>query len=258
MSRFASFCFTYRGALVPLAALAMAAFPQAPEGPARQVVAVSIVVLGVAFRASAVREIGGRGRVHKAVGRALHTRGVFGHVRNPLYVGNTAIAVGGVLMLSSWAAAGLAAAYLAMVYSLVVSHEEAGLRRKFGEAYRRFVSLVPRWGWRFSSSASDGEGDARTAWVQVIRQERWVLLGAVGIVVVGLAGVHASRVASGPSIAALSPRVLSAIVVLLVCAVIALRVGAKVRRKRNRQIAADGDRIAATPPVVDSRAGVAT
>jgi protein-S-isoprenylcysteine O-methyltransferase Ste14 len=75
----------------------------------------------------------------------LVTDGVFGHTRNPLYVGG-AIALCGLALIF-----GLDWILLLIVPSCVLLHfavvrrEERYLEQKFGDAYRRYKERVPRY-----------------------------------------------------------------------------------------------------------------
>lgn len=81
---------------------------------------------------------------HRAADR-LVTAGPFGLTRNPIYLGNTLVVLGGGIVLSSpWlVAAAVAAAVL--VDRLAIRREEAHLAARFGEAFRAYEARVPRW-----------------------------------------------------------------------------------------------------------------
>ena len=76
---------------------------------------------------------------------ALVARGPYRYTRNPMYVGVLGILAG--LALARWSmplaiyAAGVAAAFV----TFVRLYEEPRLARQFGDAYRAYVSRVPRW-----------------------------------------------------------------------------------------------------------------
>jgi protein-S-isoprenylcysteine O-methyltransferase Ste14 len=78
---------------------------------------------------------------------ALLTRGPYGYVRNPVYLGMGVIIVGLLLLYQAWHFAGVAktallftAAHLAVVFL-----EEPGIRRRFGASYDDYCRRVPRW-----------------------------------------------------------------------------------------------------------------
>jgi protein-S-isoprenylcysteine O-methyltransferase Ste14 len=75
----------------------------------------------------------------------LVVHGLFGVVRNPMYVGVVTIIAGeAILFLSPWLAAWAAAA-LAMFHLRVIVYEEPTLARTFGDAWQSYRARVPRW-----------------------------------------------------------------------------------------------------------------
>jgi protein-S-isoprenylcysteine O-methyltransferase Ste14 len=79
----------------------------------------------------------------------LVTAGVFGWLRNPMYVG-IILGVSGLAMVlaSDWML--VMTVLLALVLHFgVVKREERYLSAKFGEPYRRYMATVPRYGWPF-------------------------------------------------------------------------------------------------------------
>jgi protein-S-isoprenylcysteine O-methyltransferase Ste14 len=77
---------------------------------------------------------------------ALVTTGVYGRVRNPMYLGLVLIVLAVALAAASDATV-LAAAVLAVaLHAGVVKREERYLGERFGEPYRRYRARVPRWG----------------------------------------------------------------------------------------------------------------
>jgi protein-S-isoprenylcysteine O-methyltransferase Ste14 len=77
--------------------------------------------------------------------KELVARGLYRHVRNPMYVGVMSILLGEAVFFAS---------RFMITYSLIVFvgfnlfvllYEEPTLRRKFGESYERYCRAVPRW-----------------------------------------------------------------------------------------------------------------
>ena len=80
-------------------------------------------------------------RVHA---RRLVEGGPYRRIRNPIYVGNVALASGLALAFAGPLPAALLLALLGAIYSAVVRSEEAVLTRTFPEQFGR-LSAVPRW-----------------------------------------------------------------------------------------------------------------
>ena len=77
---------------------------------------------------------------------ALVTAGIFGYVRNPMYVGLAFLVAGiGLAFASDWTLVMLVPQML-LIHFGVVLREERYLEAKFGDEYRRFKAQVPRYG----------------------------------------------------------------------------------------------------------------
>ena len=75
----------------------------------------------------------------------LVTDGVFGHTRNPLYVG-ISVALCGIALIFDldWVLL-LIVPSSVFLHFAVVRREERYLEQKFGDAYRRYKTRVPRY-----------------------------------------------------------------------------------------------------------------
>ena len=80
---------------------------------------------------------------------ALVSRGIYAWLRNPMYVGLTAILAGLAIVLSSDWMLVLTILFVPVMHVGVVKREERYLAAKFGEPYRRYLATVPRYGWPF-------------------------------------------------------------------------------------------------------------
>ena len=80
-------------------------------------------------------------KIHKT----LTLTGPYCYVRNPIYVGNTLMLVGAVIMSQLLWFAPVMLLYCAVIYNFVVRFEESHLLEKFGDPYAEYINTVPRW-----------------------------------------------------------------------------------------------------------------
>jgi protein-S-isoprenylcysteine O-methyltransferase Ste14 len=71
--------------------------------------------------------------------------GLYRHLRNPMYVGVTAMIVGQALLFDRYVLLAYAAVFLLVTMAFVTFYEEPTLRRQFGEQYDAYRSAVPGW-----------------------------------------------------------------------------------------------------------------
>jgi protein-S-isoprenylcysteine O-methyltransferase Ste14 len=102
---------------------------------------------GVSWAGSETRTTGGVG------GTYLVISGPFGHVRNPLYVGNIMMYVGIGIMANALCPylPIIAFLFFAWQYVTIVGEEEAYLKTAFGESYAEYCKNVPRFIPRISA-----------------------------------------------------------------------------------------------------------
>jgi protein-S-isoprenylcysteine O-methyltransferase Ste14 len=95
----------------------------------------------------------------------LVTYGIFGWVRNPLYVGNFLIWMGFVVISGVLWFLPVAILLFAIEYSLIVAYEEGVLESIFGAEYLTYKRTTPRWIPRPPRGAHDsGPHDWGEAW----------------------------------------------------------------------------------------------
>jgi protein-S-isoprenylcysteine O-methyltransferase Ste14 len=141
-----------------------------------------LLALHLAVRLWACRYIRGAARVHASKAqerKVLVTGGPFGLVRNPLYVANTIGIMGACLLFGPLWFGGVAAVASMVWYALVVRWEETILARLYGDDYRLYCELVPRFVPRLHADANLPKTDTRELypWSKVLLRER----GAVGL-----------------------------------------------------------------------------
>jgi protein-S-isoprenylcysteine O-methyltransferase Ste14 len=130
---------------LPLYALTLLALDPSHPAPWELWVGGGLAIAGLALRAWARVHIGRSSDTRRLHARRLVTTGPYAVTRNPLYLGNVAIATG----LATWIGAGLAAPILAIAlvahYTRVILAEERQLEAAFGEPYRAYRGATGRW-----------------------------------------------------------------------------------------------------------------
>ena len=113
--------------------------------PFYRVSGIALIALGEFLRLWGVHHIGVISRTRSDRLGPLVVTGPFGHLRNPLYVGNIALWVGFALVSGpSWMAP-IVFSILVFEYHAIVRWEERLLEARFGEGYREYARRVPRW-----------------------------------------------------------------------------------------------------------------
>lgn len=105
---------------------------------------------------------------------ALTTSGPYALVRNPIYIGNTLIVLGVIVLSELVWLVPLTVLWCTGVYAVVIRYEERQLLARYGAPYRAYQSAVPRWrpGWRPGWVA----GRRRANLLQALRVECHVVL----------------------------------------------------------------------------------
>lgn len=147
-----NFLFKTRNWLFPLFILAVF-IPFRPDSAlfgssrTKAIIAIAVVALGLLIRASVVgfAYIKRGGLKKKVYADNLVTDGIFGVVRNPLYVGNVLIYIGVFIMHGQPITMAVGIISFLFAYQCIVFAEENFLRNKFGPGFDAYCADVPRW-----------------------------------------------------------------------------------------------------------------
>jgi protein-S-isoprenylcysteine O-methyltransferase Ste14 len=106
-----------------------------------------IAIIGQGFRAMTIgfKYIVRGGKDKKVYAVDLVTEGMFGHCRNPLYVGNILMLLGVGLLSNSLYFIIIVVPIFCFIYQAIVLAEENYLRGKFGPQYDVYAKDVNRW-----------------------------------------------------------------------------------------------------------------
>jgi protein-S-isoprenylcysteine O-methyltransferase Ste14 len=132
--------------------------------PVNWAIGGALIVLGEAVRLAGVAAAGTVTRRRSRNVQRLVTYGIFGWVRNPLYVGNFLIWMGFVVISGVLWFLPIAVFVFAIEYSLIVRYEEGVLESIFGQEYVDYKTKVPRWWARPERHPRPGPHDWGEAW----------------------------------------------------------------------------------------------
>ena len=108
-------------------------------------VGLSFLIVGEFFRIWAVSHAGKSTRSRRLKAPVLVTTGPYAVVRNPIYLGNFLIGLGMVVFAEAIFLTPLFLILFVLQYRAIVAQEECFLEEKFGEEFRRYCTLVPKW-----------------------------------------------------------------------------------------------------------------
>ena len=112
--------------------------------------------------------------------RDLVTTGPYGHVRNPLYLGNFLLSLGVCLIAHVyWLVAVLVVGYF-FQYLPIIAIEESYLMESCGRVYQAYRERVPRFVPRFHSYSEPSPHDF--SWTRAIKSEKRTLTAIVCVI----------------------------------------------------------------------------
>ncbi|CAN5874158.1 isoprenylcysteine carboxylmethyltransferase family protein [soil metagenome] len=109
---------------------------------------IALMVAGAALTVACLATFVVRGRGTPAPfdpPRSFVASGPYAWMRNPMYLGAFLLLAGYALCAASFAALLVAFALLAAAWLFVRVYEEPSLERRFGESYRAYRRVTPRW-----------------------------------------------------------------------------------------------------------------
>jgi protein-S-isoprenylcysteine O-methyltransferase Ste14 len=115
----------------------------------------------------------------------LTTSGPYAYTRNPLYFGSSLLALGLLVAGSSWIAALLVAAYVAVFYPAVIRFEAEHLRKLHGINYDAYAAHVPLFFPRLTPppAMADAADSALFSWEQYkANREHHAAIGAAAAI----------------------------------------------------------------------------
>lgn len=129
-------------------------------------VGAALSLCGLYLRGWAMRHCGKAGIAENRI-KTLTTSGPYNIFRNPLYVANTMMVVG-LLLISEvlWVIPAFVV-YAGVRYDSIVKREEGALILQFGKDFEQYCKRVPRWRPRLALP----RGKARRGWGSVLRRE---------------------------------------------------------------------------------------
>jgi len=149
---------------LPVPFLLVALLAPAHPTAANWIAGAVLIVPGEWIRLAGVAAAGTVTRRRSRDVQRLVAYGIFGWVRNPLYVGNFFIWMGFVVISGVMWFLPVAVVLFAVEYTLIVSYEEGVLESIFGAEYLRYKETTPRWIPRPPRARESGPHDWGEAW----------------------------------------------------------------------------------------------
>lgn len=149
-----------------------------------------LALAGQAFRLAVIgyAYIKRGGKEGKVYADTLVVRGFYAHTRNPMYVGNAAIAIGMSLIYGSAVTYFVAIPFFIFVYLCITATEEKYLRGRFGASFESYMKNVNRFIPNFSGLGRS-LGEFRYDWKKAVRMD----YGTSFLVFLGIGFVGAWR-----------------------------------------------------------------
>lgn len=189
MVRMGRFFFRFRNALFPVFFLSLA-LPWPPIASHKDLrwllwtIGLGLILLGQLVRALTIGLVyivrgGKKGRIYA---QGLVSEGIYGHSRNPMYLGNMLIVLGFAFIADTWPFFLIGVPLFFMIYLSITEAEEDYLNKEFGAAYRAYTNNVPRFFPRLKGLLSTIQG-MRFRWKRLLSSEYGTTFGwIVGVI----------------------------------------------------------------------------
>jgi protein-S-isoprenylcysteine O-methyltransferase Ste14 len=188
-----NFFFQYRNFLFPIIFLivALTVRPQVLMGSVvldRVLVAcgAAVAIIGQLVRLVTIgfQYIHRGGKNRQVYANRLVSGGMYGVVRNPMYVGNGLIVIGMTLYMGAPVAALIVIPFFLFVYQAIVTAEENYLRGKFGSEYDGYCAKVNRFVPSLGAISRSFSG-MRFDWKRTVRRDMGTVIGlTMGLILV--------------------------------------------------------------------------
>lgn len=176
-ARIGAVLFRNRGWL-PVPFLAIPLLVPGQQSARSWAIGLLLVAIGEWVRLAGVAAAGTVTRRRSRNVQRLVTYGIFGWVRNPLYVGNFLAWLGFTVVSGVYWFLPVAAILFAIEYTLIVRYEEGVLESIFGQEYLDYKARTPRWIPRPPAVKEQGE----MSWAESWRSEVSTLLQYVVLI----------------------------------------------------------------------------
>ena len=149
---------------LPVPFLLVALLVPAHPTPIHWIVAAVLIAIGEWIRLAGVAAAGTVTRRRSRDVQRLVNYGIFGWMRNPLYVGNFLVWMAFVVASGLLWFLPIAIVIFAIEYTLIVAYEEGVLESIFGAEYLEYKKGTPRWVPKPPSAKETGPHDWAEAW----------------------------------------------------------------------------------------------
>jgi len=173
-----NFIFKNRG-IIPVPIVLYLIFSSNPGIYSHSFLGFFLILLGESLRINSVRYAGGKTRSVHLKSSDLATNGPYAYVRNPIYIGNTLIWCGTVLLSNTpflLPTVLFIFIFFSLEYNVIISLEEEYLSKEYGNQYLKYKKNVPKLIPRFSKW--DGGGNFyKNNLIDTIKIEKSTLQG---------------------------------------------------------------------------------